>query len=264
MCVYKSDVPSFFSEALDSIIFQSIDCDIFIYQDGLLPLELLNVLSFYKSKYSNRLFVFCSNENNGLAYGLNFLIEKALEHEYDFIARMDSDDYSYSNRLKRQVEYLSANLTVDILGTACREFGTDFSMESKVLPSSHDDLIKFSVSRCPFIHPTVMFRSSVFKNGIRYPINTTFTEDMALWYSLIINGFTLANIDDILLDYRMTNNTICRRKGISKSISEFSVRYRFMREMKLFSIYNFLTLIVKFLFHISPRIVMVFAYKNFR
>ncbi len=114
---------------------------------------------------------------------------------------------------------------MDVCGTSCHEFGASFSLDEKHLPKGHDQLVEFSITRCPFIHPTVMFRSSVFEKGHRYPTNTSLTEDMALWFQLLKSGCVFANLNDVLLDYRLNENTINRRHGIGKAFSEIRIRF---------------------------------------
>ncbi|HFP9581128.1 TPA: glycosyl transferase, partial [Escherichia coli] len=105
------------------------------------------------------------------------------------------------------------NKSIDVIGGYCTEFGSEFALKVKKVPLEHNDIVNYSALRCPFIHPTVMFRSRVFDSNIRYPVNTYYSEDLALWYILLANGYKFANIPEILLKYRITEDTLFRRKG---------------------------------------------------
>ncbi|MBW9393706.1 glycosyltransferase [Enterobacter roggenkampii] len=262
MSLYLKDEPKQVDLAIKSILSQSVvDFDLFLYCDGPISVELARLIHEFSINYCN-VYLFKSDENKGLAHALNFLIDRVVELElYDYIARMDGDDISYPDRLYFQVSFLTQHADIDVCGTSCREFGSEFALNKKHLPKSHSDLINFSISRCPFIHPTVMFRTSVFKSGIRYPENTDLTEDMALWFKLLEFGFKFSNLNEILLDYRISDDTINRRRGGGKAISELKIRIKYMFILKKISLLNFILVIAKFFFHLLPPVLMKLAYK---
>lgn len=262
MCTCVFDEPEYLSKAIDSILNQSLSCDVLILKNGVLTTELENVLGAYS--YNKSIKLFDSDMNSGLAKGLNTLIDYATESSYDFIARMDSDDISRPTRLERQVDFFKTHPDVDVLGTSCHEFGASFALNEKHLPTSHVDLERFSITRCPFIHPTVMFKIDVFKDGIRYPENTFFTEDMALWLKMLSLGYHFSNINEVLLDYRLSEGTIHRRKGMKKALSEFIIRVKYMFILRKITLGNFLFIFARFFFHLSPDILIRYAYKKMR
>lgn len=262
MSIYKSDDPEALRVALDSLINQIYPCDIFVYQDGEIPLALTSVIQNYVDNRQIKLTSCLVNK--GLAHGLNTLINEVLQDDYIYIARMDSDDISRPERMSEQVSYMEKNPQVDICGTFCQEFGSTYALSEKRLPRAHEDLVKFSIARCPFIHPTVMFRRRVFEKGHRYPTNTTYTEDMALWFALINAGFKLGNVDKVLLDYRLTEDTILRRRGFKKSISEVKLRVKYMILLKMLTLKNVMLIISRVIFHLLPVSFMRFMYRNMR
>ncbi|EGR1141524.1 glycosyltransferase [Vibrio parahaemolyticus] len=262
MSVYKSDMVSDFMNAVQSILNQTLTCDLYLYRDGIVSPELqveLDNLKLHKNVY-----YFSSEINNGLAHALNFLIDEVLEKDYNYIARMDSDDISYHNRIELQYEYFESNPEVDVLGTYCREFGSTFSLEKKILPTEHLKLLDFSIARCPFIHPTVMFRTNVFKSGERYPTNTKYTEDMALWFKLLASGFKFANLPLVLLDYYISEETIIRRKGFAKAVSEIKLRLKYMFKLRRVNPTNAFMIFSRLLFHVFPAGFIKTLYRHFR
>lgn len=121
LSVYKKDDPNAFKDAVNSIHSQTVKCDLYIFVDGPVSEEISVFLTeFIELKGT---FVVFSETNIGLASALNRLIDLVLKKNYTFIARMDSDDVSYPQRIERQMEYLTQNLDVDILGTHVTEFG---------------------------------------------------------------------------------------------------------------------------------------------
>lgn len=262
MSVYHSDEPEMLKIAIDSIINQTLKCDLLVYQDGGIPDSLSSVLKKYKDNGDIKLFI--NSKNKGLAVGLNYLINYALDKDYEYIARMDSDDISRPDRIEKQVKFFEKNSDIGVLGTSCREFGASFSLSEKHLPKSHEDLLSFSIVRCPFIHPSVMFRSKVFYGGIRYPENTVLTEDMALWFELLNHNVRFSNLNDILLDYRLNENTINRRKGLKKGMSEIKIRAINMFYLNQVTLKNISLIAARVIFHLMPNYLVKLAYKKFR
>ncbi|HDY8232980.1 TPA: glycosyltransferase [Vibrio vulnificus] len=262
MSVYFRDDKDEFERALSSMLNQTVEVDVFLYCDGELNFELESVVESYRCHKS--VTIFKNRLNKGLSFGLNYLIDKALEGGYQFIARMDSDDWSYPHRIERQRSYFNDNSNVDVCGTFCKEVGASYALSRKELPTSHGDLYRFSVLRCPFIHPTVLFRRKVFESGIRYPIDTHLTEDMALWFFLLAKGFKFGNVDEVLLDYTLREATILRRSGVKKGISEFVERYRFMVETRQASVKNIFGVTSRLFFHLLPPKLLKFLYRKAR
>ncbi|MBH0078187.1 glycosyltransferase [Pseudoalteromonas sp. NZS11] len=265
MTVYKNDNTLLVKEAIDSIIFQSYkNICLFLGIDGPIPDDLREfILSIDCNNEKLKITFF--DKNRGLACTLNDLITQVLEDKLiKYIARMDSDDISYLSRVDKQVSLLESKPEISVCGTSCREFGASFALEAKHLPQEHNELIDFSVTRCPLIHPTVMFRVEVFKGGIRYPVDTALTEDMALWFILLVQGYQFYNINEVLLDYRLNESTISRRNGFNKGLSEFSIRIKYMFKLKRVNLKNSLLIISRLLFHLMPLKIMAYAYKNAR
>lgn len=262
MCVYRLDVPEQLEVSIKSILDQTVPCDLLIYQDGPVPEAVEKILKNYS--ICEHVHLFSGINNLGLAAGLNILIEFALRRGYKYLARMDSDDISYPERIQLQRDFLKANQFIDVVGTSCREFGSTFALKEKHLPTTHNALLDFSITRCPFIHPTVMFKSSVFLSGVRYPENTSLTEDMALWFDLLHRGFKFSNINLILLDYRLNGNTISRRKGMAKALNETMIRFYYMKLLKMYSLKNFILVSARLVFHLLPDSLVKLAYKLLR
>jgi hypothetical protein len=264
MSVYFTDKLSDFELSVKSILSQSYDnVYLFLYRDGLVDNETQAFLDSLNVR--KRVFVFSSETNAGLANGLNFLIDEVIKCGiFSFIARMDSDDLSRLNRIERQVCFFNSNPMVDVCGTSCKEFGASFALDVKELPKSHDELFDFTITHCPFIHPTVMFRTSIFESGVRYPTNTSFTEDMALWFDLLLKGYIFSNINEVLLDYRLNENTLKRRQGLSKAISEVKLRWIYMNRLNRKSLRSSILILFRFIFHLLPTPILKFLYKKAR
>ncbi|EMT6576666.1 glycosyltransferase [Providencia rettgeri] len=264
MSVYKNDKLTHVKEAIESVYQQEdIAPLILVYVDGKIPQQQFSYLESLHDR--NIIELTFSKNNQGLSFALNTLIDKALVYpNVEYIARMDSDDISLPQRLKKQKYFMDAHTEVDILGTACEEFGTSYALVEKKLPSYHPDLENFSITRCPFIHPSVMFRRRVFEQGNRYPTHTCFTEDMAFWLELLYKNYKFHNLPDVLLRYRLEENTMTRRAGLSKAKSEVSLRLGYMFLLNKFSFKNMFLIYSRYFFHLLPPKIMALAYKHLR
>ncbi|EPM5567241.1 glycosyltransferase [Providencia thailandensis] len=264
MSVYKNDKLEYIKDAINSICQQeNSNALILIYIDGIIPDKQFEYLNSLHKKHIIELVH--SKYNRGLSFALNALIDKALTYSnIEYIARMDSDDISLPQRLEKQKYFMDTHVEIDVLGTACEEFGSSYALIEKRLPSYHLELENFSITRCPFIHPTVMFRRRVFEQGNRYPTHTCFTEDMAFWLELLYKNYKFHNLPDVLLRYRLEENTMTRRAGLSKAKSEVSLRLGYMFLLNKFSFKNMLLIYSRYFFHLLPPKIMSLAYKHLR
>ena len=265
MSVYGKDCPESLHKALCSLEEQTYkNIDIYIYKDGEVSKELDDTINIHLMN-NKRIFVIHNASNKGLAISLNNLIDYILLHVADvkYFARMDSDDICRLDRIERQIKYMS-DFNLHVCGSFCKEFGASYALNEKKVPIQHSDIINAAITHCPFIHPTVIFEASVFKQGVRYPTDTGFTEDMALWFLLIERKYKLGNIPEVLLDYRLNENTVKRRLGLNKGISEFKLRLNYMIKTREYSLRNFSFLLLRLPFHILPVSLVKLLYKYAR
>ena len=266
MAVYNGDKAEHLFDSLESMFEQSHAVDVFLGVDGPINCELQNVIDNFRNLFLTRLTVLENDENCGLAKTLNRLIGVVIEKNYQFIARMDSDDISHLDRIKKQVEYFNENASVEVLGTGCREFS---SIEPdvyliKTLAASNLVLRRNIVKRSPFIHPTVVFRRSVFESGLRYPTSNHLSEDIYFWVLLSQNGFHFANLEEPLLDFRFDTETLERRGGLEKGLSESKARVRAIIEIKEVPFSHVFYILAHFLLRISPVLLVRLLYKKLR
>lgn len=227
MSVYYADRLSFIDQAICSIDLAVVD-KVFIGIDGKVEDEVIK----YLSELSVDKFVICPfPQNRGLAYVLNDLIEVAMSDDmnFSFFARMDADDICAPERFAKQIQYLCANPVVSCLGSCADiidETGKNIGEIKKTL--KHHDLIKRMSVDSPFIHPTVIFRRHVLV-GHKYQTNTIRFEDVELWFEISKAGYIFENLSENLLSFRITSETVERRRGLKKLLNEFDVRFRIAR-----------------------------------
>jgi glycosyltransferase involved in cell wall biosynthesis len=224
IAVYISDDPLLFDRALSSIFCQDIEDEVvskvYLGVDGPITPALEAVID----KYSHKIHVIIRNRINlGLARTLNELID-ALEDER-LIFRMDADDLSLPGRYRSQIQYMTANPHVDILGTDILEVSSEGGWKRRVsfCPSSYD-VSRYICYGVPVAHPTVCIRRVVFDRLGRYP-DVMGNEDIAFWFNCLSEGFNFDNIHVPLVEFTVGDGFL-KRRSYSKAYSEFKCYVR--------------------------------------
>lgn len=148
--------------------------------------------------------------NLGLTKSLNIGLQMA---KGEFIARMDADDFSTSDRIEKQVVFLQTHQDIDIIGTGVISFGDRNIFMSPAFGLSKDDadiMLFFSSTLC---HPSVMIRKCFLeRHHLSYDENVKKAQDYDLWERSSIHG-KLAVMKDVLLYYRIHANQITSLKN---------------------------------------------------
>lgn len=209
--VFKREDPKHFILALESLKNQSFPAtEVVIVKDGPLTKGLEKVICQFKDLLP--LKVFALEKNVGVGEALNF----GLQHcSYEYVARMDSDDICVSHRFEKQAKAFLSNPNLDIIGSYLNEFVHkigDLKVVRRV-PLVHQDIYDYTFYRCPFNHPTVMFKKSAVLKAGSYK-RMPFFEDYYLWIRMALAGCNFQNSEEVLLNYRIGNNMISRRHGL--------------------------------------------------
>ena len=263
--IYKNDKAEYLIKSVDSILSQTFsNYTYFIGVDGPIGSDLRNVVD---SITDSRIVIIEHEENKGLASILNDLLEKCKEGDFDFIARMDSDDIATQNRFELQINYLEQNADVDALGGAINEIDEDGNERGKVVcyPCSPKDCRSFFAKRNPIAHPTVMFRRSFFeKAGWQYPTDFVRNEDTRLWHEGYKHGCKIANLPDVVLNFRMTDSMFTqRRNGREFAKSQLELRKLIAKDLG-YGMMAYIYAYAMYLLMISPSWILKFAYKVLR
>ncbi|NOR55353.1 MAG: glycosyltransferase [Sulfurovum sp.] len=210
--VYHKESPLFLEEALASMENQTLAAnEIVLVKDGPLTAELDTVIDKYTKVSKTSYIIVVLEQNVGLGEALN----EGMRHcNYEWIARMDTDDIALPHRFEVQTSHLSKNPKIDILGSWICEFDTDATEceKERKVPASHEDIMNFSKYRNPLNHMTVFFRKdAVLESGGYQPMNGF--EDYYLWMRMLMCGKQFANIPKVLLKARTGREMIVRRQG---------------------------------------------------
>jgi GT2 family glycosyltransferase len=210
----------FLEEAVNSILNQSFqDLEFVIIDDGSTD-GSGQILDSYQNSDS-RVAVY-HQENSGLTASLN---RGCALSRGKYIARMDADDVAVRDRLMRQVEFMDNHPGIGVVGGAveCID-GAGKSLFRYRLPLK-DDEIKVALRRgdCPLAHPTVLLRREAFATVAGYRMAMVHAEDYDLWLR-IADRFQLANLEMVVLKYRVHPNQVSIRKWRQQALSNLAAR----------------------------------------
>jgi glycosyltransferase involved in cell wall biosynthesis len=211
MPAYNTEITIFGS--IKSILNQTYkNIELIIINDGSSD-NTLEVISKIKDE---RIKIINNESNLGISKSLNLGI---LASNGDYIARMDSDDIAYSDRIQKQLKVITS-MDIDILGAEVDTFGK-FPSPKYSYPKTNKQISYYSLLGNPIAHPTVLAKSTFFKNNLYDPdIKYLGFEDYELWTRSIQNNYTFYNMPNKLLAYRL--------KIKSKNIDNINFKARYL------------------------------------
>lgn len=261
MSVYKAENPGFLDRALQSIYDDQTfkPMQIVLVEDGPLGDNLEAVVIRWKDRLGEMLTILKNEVNLGLTKSLNKGICVA---KGDLIARMDSDDISAPQRFELQSKYLEEHTDIDIVGGSLREFDELHSeLRIRHYPLVHEEVMKYMCKACPLAHPTVMIRRKIFDAGLRYDERYKMSQDIALWYDVVLAGYKIANVPEVTINFRSDGNVFKRRSRV-KAWNEFKIYM-----VGIYKMYGFLSMkyrypIARLCFRLMPPSIVKKVYSS--
>jgi glycosyltransferase involved in cell wall biosynthesis len=257
--LYHRDDPTHFKEALESIANQTTPAnEVVVVQDGPVGEKLSIILNEAKTRLPLKLVEISQNVGRGEA--LRIALPQC---SHELVAIMDGDDISKPDRFEKQIEEFKKDPNLLIIGGCIEEFNLapgDLKQRRNV-PLTNEEIRKKVRRRNPFNQMTVMFKKSaaLAAGGYRHSIGF---EDYDLWLRLLKLSGNAKNLKDILVDARVGNGMLDRRRGFQYIKSEICFFYRSFKE-KSISLKDFiLSIIIRLIFRLIPNKLLGFLYKN--
>jgi hypothetical protein len=169
-----------------------------------------------------RIRLYRSARNLGPAGSSNFVVRRA---RTPLVARMDADDISHPERLRRQLEVLQGRPDVALVGTLYE--GID-ARGARVRPRDRWRLARRSVFP-PFPHGSVMFRRGAFEEVGGYREACDGWEDQDLFLRIVRRGRVVV-LTDALYRYRFQLNSTTA-DGARRSARVIGLRHRCLAEL---------------------------------
>jgi hypothetical protein len=113
---------------------------------------------------------------------------------------------------------MERNSNVAVLGTSIILFNEERIIRKHIVNKGHNKIRTQLLFNCALMHPTVIIRKSILhENNFAYDEKHEAAEDFGLWQRISFN-YELANLNEILLKYRINENgiTISAEKNIEK------------------------------------------------
>lgn len=203
------------------------------HKPGKYIVEALN--SITGQTFHNLEILFLDNSRNGLpsdiwnvdkriryfklpgSFGLSQTLNFGLKYSRgQYIVRMDFDDVSYPDRIKRQFEFMEMNPQIGISGTFIEGIGLDIDGKVKKneisdRPTNSEIMKEYLLYKNPLFHPTVIIRRTVVVEfNLYYDKKYDSAEDYELW-TRAIRFTSIGNLSLPLLKYRIHNNQYSRK-----------------------------------------------------
>lgn len=237
MAVYNAE--EYLEEAIRSMLNQSFkNFEFIIIDDGSYDnsLDLIKKFALFDNRVS-----FISRANKGLIYSLNEALKKSKGH---YIARMDADDISCPERLKKQYMFMKES-GLDVCGGDYISINHDGSINNThEVPKTTIEILLSMASRVPFAHPSVMIRRSFLsKHSLKYGMyGDKVAEDLDLWMNMYNAGAKFGNLESCILKYRLLPNSLSvvnhrvMKKEVNKQFDIFvkNNRESFKNALELF------------------------------
>ncbi len=216
----------FLSEAILSVRNQTFKSwELLIINDGSTDSSAEIAMEF--SNMDERVKVF-EKEHSGVAKSLNFGLNKAAG---ELIARIDSDDLWFPEKLEYQVDLLKGNPDLFLMGTSVimiDETGLSLAVQkgfNNRLPFSSKGIRRNLLKNNLFCHSSVMFRRDLISNIGMYHEGFKNSEDYEYWIraakkvSCEISG-------RVLVKYRVWSNAVSFKKREQQIYYSFRARLR--------------------------------------
>jgi glycosyltransferase involved in cell wall biosynthesis len=199
---------SYLSQAIESILNQTYTNFEFIIVDDASTDNSLKIINSYAKK-DKRIRLIKNHINLGVSLSSNIAISKA---KGKFLARMDADDISFSNRIEKQVEFLLKNLNLSAVGTQCIVINENNEIignkKFPISPRKLKDMIFWAI---PLQQPSMMINLSKLPKDFKwYRPNQNSAEEVDLMFRLMQYG-NISNLKDNLLFYRHLSSSLSHK-----------------------------------------------------
>lgn len=190
------------SKSIESILNQTFQDFEFLILDDCSTDNTYEICNYYAKK-NQKIKLMKNHQNLGLTKSLNLLIS---ESNYELIARQDSDDESFKQRLEIQLKIMEKH-NLD----ACTTLATIDELKGTRPFLSHLFPKKLIIKyKNPFIHGSLLIKKRVLENVGMYDEKFKFAQDYKLMFDLIRLNHKLKIINQPLYKLNIKDNISTR------------------------------------------------------
>ena len=206
----------YLEEAIESALSQSVKCNVFVVDNNSHD-NSLDILKKYKENFNN--FDYMIEYNQGISNALNSGLN---EIDSEFIARLDSDDIMFANRIEEQLRAFDNDENLVLVGSNIELIdATGISIGTRKYPLDKKSILKSLNFMNPIAHPSVLINKNKCKNELQYNSKFDGAEDLELWLRIKDLGNFL-NLDKQLTKYRIHSSQETNRRNLYRK--ELAVR----------------------------------------
>lgn len=195
----------FISQAIDCILAQTYTNFELLILDDCSTDETRNIIDAYSD---HRIKRFHNSVNLGYLQSSNKLVK---EVQGDFITFQDADDYCSTDRLEKLIKAFNNNPELDCIGSNIQKV----DLSGKILhvtnyPTQHEAILNGLLNhQIVMTGSALMVKRKVIDSIGLYSLyfDRIGSED-TYWYTIIIDRFVVANLDESLYAYRTNPNSV--------------------------------------------------------
>jgi len=212
----------FLHQSINSILNQTFSDFEFIIVDDASTDNSWKIIKSY-SKKDNRIIPIKNKINLGVSLTSNIAISQA---KGKFLARMDADDISFTDRLQKQLDFLQQNHSLVAVGGQCIVIDSqDNIIGHKNFPTEPHKLKDMLFWAIPMQQPSMMVNlSKLPKKFTWYQPNQSSAEEINLMFRFMKYG-QISNLTDNLLFYRHLDDSLSHKNP--KATFKLTLKSRF-------------------------------------
>jgi len=182
-------------------------------------------------------------ENLGFANALNTGINRA---SGKYILRIDPDDVISPSRMVKQLEFLTKNTEVDIVGGNISYFwnNPENTLGTSNFPTDEITILKrYHNGEHGMLHGTVMGKASVFKTH-EYKQENVPAEDYDIFSRMLLAGAKFSNLSEVITHVRIHEGSISNSLPFSTIEKTYAIRDTLFGKStsKFFIYFNYVSL----------------------
>jgi glycosyltransferase involved in cell wall biosynthesis len=210
------------SRAIESMLEQkNVDFEIILVNDGSVD-DTLNIIKKYAT-LNNCIKIINNNINIGLTKCLNMAI---LESRGEYIARLDSDDFSLNDRIFQQILAIKSDPLIGVVATPAIIFMNNGNHQLTEHLDEKQLKRKIKYVNC-VQHSSVLIRRDMLEKIGLYDEKLSTTQDYDLWLRTLYAGYKICMMEKPLVARTISHKSISRRKLFRQSVNSYKIRKRY-------------------------------------
>jgi GT2 family glycosyltransferase len=202
----------YISTSVESILAQTYSDFEFVIRDDGSDDGTTDILRAF-ARRDPRIRLFEAESSLGPSGSSNWIAARA---RGDLVARMDGDDWSHPDRLRRQVALLDSAPEAVLVGT----LGETMNEEGKLVRRAERWRLVATSSFAPFPHGSVMYRREAFEAVGGYRASAEFWEDLDLYRRIFRHGKLLVVAEPLYRHRatRLSTRLVSERAAVEASV----------------------------------------------